>query len=54
MNNWLYAVMTIFTQRFSICNPKFGGNDGVVRPHLATRMETVIDGYVVLVLLLQS
>jgi len=23
MNNWLYAVMAIFAQRFNICNPKF-------------------------------
>ena len=25
MNNWLYAVMTIFAQRFNICSPKVGG-----------------------------
>jgi len=26
MNNWLYAVMTIFAKPFNICSPKFGGN----------------------------
>jgi len=25
MNNWLYAVMTIFAQRFNTCSPRFGG-----------------------------
>jgi len=24
INNWFYAIMTIFVQRFSICSSKFG------------------------------
>jgi len=51
-NNWLYAVMTIFLQRFSICSLKFWGRRRL-SPHLATRLATVTDYYVVLILVLQ-
>jgi len=48
MYNWLYAVMTIFTQRFYHCNSKFKREYGVICHPLVTRLATVTDGSVVL------
>jgi len=52
LNNWFYAVITIFAQHLNMCSPKLW-NDGAFYPHLATRQATVSDGCVVLNLLLQ-
>jgi len=51
INNWLYVIMTIFAQRLSICSPKFEGDMMSFSP-LLTRLATVTDGHVVLILLL--
>jgi len=48
MNNWFYAIMTIFAQWFNICSAKFWG-----RRRLSHHLATVTDGCVVLIILLQ-
>ena len=52
LNNWFYAVITIFAQHLNICSSKLG-HDGAICPHLAVREAAVTDGCVVLILLLQ-
>ena len=52
MNDFLYAIMTIFAQWFNICSSQFR-YDGAFRPYPATRLATVTSGCVVLILLLQ-
>jgi len=47
MNNWLYAVMTIFTHRFNICSPKFDGRR-CLSPPPGYAPGSSDDGYVVL------
>jgi len=48
MTNWLYAVITIFAQRFNICCANFGGRRRISPSSGYTPMATVTDGYVVL------
>jgi len=53
MKSKFYEVMTIFTQRFNICSPKFWGTTVFFFPPGYPLTNTVNDGRVVLILLLQ-
>jgi len=44
INNWLYTVMTIFAQRFNICNQKLG-TDRAFRHQLAPRMAALTNDF---------